>query len=173
MIKIRLHQDYITYYPIGGEKSLFEEAAVKYMNNLTNWGCPRRKVGDLIEVEFSAGVEMDMTDFLYIETRSGGSVEGFKPALGIKDMSKEVPNYLPNSTKTVQVDGTPTRVLKTWNDWVKPTYTRMVIDGVTWVLSYSGTDGAKPLSSEVIYDLFMFDENVIVEDKRPGISDEI
>lgn len=178
MIKIRLHEDYITHYPIGGVKPTFEEAAVKYMSNLTNWGCSRRRrIGNVIEVDLATNVSIDMVDFAYLMTRIDGDVINFKPYLGIDDLQSLVPEYLPNAYKTVILDDSDpenistTSELKTWIEWIKPNYTINEVNGVSWILSYSGTDKATSLSGDILWRLETEENGVDVDTAIPLVEE--
>lgn len=172
MVKIRMHEDYVIEYPTNINGDLYELASVKYINNLTNWGCSRKKVGNLIECTLLNGVTLDLVDFSYVMTRVGGIVTGFTPFLVIDDLTSLVPNYIPNAFRTVNIgtEELPEYVteLKTWREWIKPNYIITEIQGKSWVKSYAGTDNAEAMDCNILWDIELLEPGVYLETVQPA-----
>lgn len=168
-IKIQMHEDMVIKYPTS-DNTMYSQVAFDYRSNLLAWGCIPVRKQPILEVELINNVKLDLTDFAFIMSSPSGEIYNFRPYIKMltTDLYKEVPEFLPNRTKQVNT-GTEEEpvyieLVKTWEEWVKPNYTKTEIEGYIYFLSNSGTDKGEALLGSQLWDIEMLDYAEIVID---------
>lgn len=124
MKTIRIHEDFITHKPVGGNP-LYNADVAAYAQNLHNWGCKSKRVGNMIESSLPTNIPFDIADFTLIVKTLGGSVEGYRAIikLPVSNLDDITPTYLPNRTVKNWDNTDPENpvalsdTFKTWREW--------------------------------------------------------
>jgi hypothetical protein len=134
MIRITLHQKYVIKSPISGNPD-YDQMIADYRDNLLTWGCPSRKVGDVIEMDLLNGVELDIMDFVFIMSKDSGNVEYFNPVIRIPvDM---LDNQIPEGLSNRLYFNGDVETIHTWRTWRSSAeaYPIVEIDGYAYFMS--------------------------------------
>jgi len=155
-----------------------------YQETLDGWdirflkrGYPRKKLGDRIQTDIEY---LEVVDFLSLKQLPDTEVLFYNPVIKIAEANwdDELPEGLPNRTKTVIVDDSdPENIIteeqvKTWREWQGGNINPVLIEGFWYVNSnYGNYKGACLKDSELVI-IHNSDGVVLINNKPEFLVEE-